>query len=127
MMYRVKRKRIKTKERIIVAGETFYQEELGIDPGPKLDRLIDRLTRLDQIVEIETAEENTTVVNNATVIKPAVVEDEMPKVSKDLMGEKTTELTLEDLEHKGPWYYLPNGEKVKGREKALEALAALPS
>jgi len=130
MMYRVKRKRIKTKERIMVAGETFRIEELGIKPGPKLDRLIDRLTRLDQITEIETIEDkpvvkNITVVNNIEAVEPPNSAVVLPETDNNVTGTLAGELTLEDLEHKGPWYYFPNGEKVRGKEKAIEALAAL--
>jgi len=134
-MYRVKRKRIKTSDRVMVAGDTFQVEELGIAPGPKLDRLLDRLTRLDMVIEIEGSENLTTVINNVTVVKgetsPEVSRDltntppELIKAEEPVQTDNKKVWGLEDLENKGPWYYLPNGEKVKGKKAALEALVAL--
>jgi len=123
MMYRVRRKRIKTKERIMVAGETFHIEELGIEPGPKLDRLIDRLTRLDQITEIETVEDKP-----AASVSNGKNDFEITNVTNVANVATKTEDSndpADQLVRKGPWYFLPNGEKVKGKEKALEALATL--
>jgi len=125
-MYRVKRKRIKTKDRTMHAGDTFEVAELGLKPGPKLDRLLDRLTRLDMVIEVEgNKKAPASVVNVGTVVVDSGPEPTPENLPEEFQPQQKAGLTLGDLEHKGPWYYLPNGEKVKGKKAALEALVSL--
>lgn len=106
-MYVVLRKHLKFQDTVLNVGDRFSKEDMyGVEPK-RLERLISKLLGLGRIEKLPSGASSE--ATNSKKSKPKI------RSESDISEIKSIG---------GPWWLLPDGRKIMGKDKALNALKA---